>query len=124
MQTNDQTDLVRHEDELRIGRPIETVGRVQAKKRIEVERVGVDVPRSVEQAGVERVAASEGDSGQVETLTDGSISIPVIEEELVITKRLVVRERIVIRKEIVTETQRVEADLRREHVDVDVDDRP
>ena len=33
----------------------------------------------------------DADSGEVETLPDGSISIPVFEEQLVITKRLVVR---------------------------------
>jgi uncharacterized protein (TIGR02271 family) len=60
----------------------------------------------------------------VETLPDGSISIPVLEEELVVTKRLVVRERIVIRKETRTVTETVEAELRREHVDVDVEDAP
>lgn len=69
---------------------------------------------------VERVPAGEGDSGEIETLPDGSVSIPVLEEQLVVTKRTVVRERIVVRKEVATETERVEAELRREHVDVDV----
>ena len=54
------------------------------------------------------------------SLPDGSVSIPVLEEEIVVTKRTVVRERIVVRKEVATEVQRVEAELRREHVDVDV----
>jgi uncharacterized protein (TIGR02271 family) len=62
-----------------------------------------------------------GDSGQVESRPDGSVSIPVFEEELVCEKRLVVRERIIVRKETVTEDRAVEADLRRERVAVDPD---
>jgi uncharacterized protein (TIGR02271 family) len=57
----------------------------------------------------------------VETLPDGSISIPVFEEQLVVEKRLVVRERVVIRKYRETRQERVEADLRRERVEVDAD---
>jgi uncharacterized protein (TIGR02271 family) len=69
-------------------------------------------------------AAVEGDSGEIETLPDGAISIPILEEELVITKRIVVRERIVVSKEVETETQRVEAELRRERVEIDEGDAP
>lgn len=71
-----------------------------------------------------RVPATDrpsGDSGEVEYLPDGSVSIPVIEEELVCEKRPVVRERIVVRKETVTEERVVEADLRREQITVDPD---
>ena len=117
----ERVELIRHEDELGIGTEIATVGRIRAEKRVEVEHVAQDVPRTFEQAEVERVPAEEGDSGQIETLPDGSISIPVLEEELVVTKRTVVRERIVIRKELVTEHERVEAELRRERVEVEED---
>jgi uncharacterized protein (TIGR02271 family) len=72
-----------------------------------------------EHAGVSRVPASEGDSGEIETLPDGSISIPVLEEELVVTKRMVVRERIVVRRETRVETQRLEETLRKERVEIE-----
>ncbi len=77
--------------------------------------------REVEHAAVERVSAIEGDSGDVKTLPDGTVSIPVFEEVLVVEKRLVVRERILIRKRTVTEEHVVEADLRRERVEVEAD---
>jgi uncharacterized protein (TIGR02271 family) len=79
-------------------------------------------PADVEDVSMERVEAGTGDSGQIETLPDGSISVPVLEEELVISKRLVVRERIIIRKNTQTEHHRVEANLRRERVEVEVED--
>ncbi len=116
----DDTSLVRHEEELEVGKTSREIGAVRARKRVETEKVRDDVPRQVEQFDdVERVEADEDDSGEIETLADGSVSIPVLEEELVVTKRTVVRERIVVRKRTVTEHQRVEAELRRERVEVD-----
>jgi uncharacterized protein (TIGR02271 family) len=44
--------------------------------------------------------------------------VPVLEEELVVTKRVVVRERVIVRKRTTTERRRIEAELRKERVDV------
>jgi stress response protein YsnF len=57
----------------------------------------------------------------VETLPDGSVSIPVFEEQIVVTKRLVVRERVIVRKHTVYEDHVVTADLRRERLEVVAD---
>ena len=103
-----------------MGKQLAPLGNVHVQKRVEAEQVEQDVPRRVERPAFERLAAAEGDSGEIETLPDGSVSIPVLEEEIVVTKRVVVRERIVVRKEVATEVERVEAELRSEHVDVDV----
>lgn len=59
----------------------------------------------------------EVDSGEIETLSDGAISIPILEEELVVTKRVVVRERIIVRKDTRLEHRTVNAELRRERVE-------
>ena len=80
------------------------------------------MPRDVEHADIERTGPLEDDSGQVETLPDGSVSVPVFEEEIVVSKRLVVRERIVIRKATTSELQRVEEEVRKERVEVEVDE--
>ncbi len=85
-------------------------------------KVRKDVPTDFEQLIEERVPVAEGDSGKIETLPDGSLSIPLYEEELVVTKRTILRERVIVRKEIAGRTQRVEAELRREHVEIDADD--
>lgn len=113
-------ETTRREEELEVGKELAPLGNVHVQKRVEVEQVEQDVPRRVERRSVERLAAAEGDSGEIETLPDGSVSIPVLEEEIVVTKRTVVRERIVVRREVATEVERVEAEVRREHVDVDV----
>ena len=49
-------------------------------------------------------------------LPDGSVSIPLFEEELVVTRRTVLRERVIVRKQLVSDWETVEVDLRREHV--------
>jgi stress response protein YsnF len=61
-------------------------------------------------------------ASEIATLADGSLSIPLYEEELVVTKRTVLRERLIVRKEIAARTERVEAELRREQVEIDADD--
>ena len=58
------------------------------------------------------------DSGEVETLPDGSISIPILEEELVVTKRVVVRERLIVHKDSEVEHRTIGAELRRERIEV------
>ena len=115
----DATSLLRSEEELEVGARTEEAGSVRARKHVETEQVEEVVPRQVEDADVERVAPSEGDSGEIETLPDGSVSIPILEEELVISKRTVVRERVVVRKRTRTEEHRVEAELRKERVELD-----
>ncbi len=70
---------------------------------------------------MKRIDPNAEDSGEIETLPDGSLSIPILEEELVITKRIVVRERIIIRKRIQKEQVLVEADLRHERVSIVAD---
>ena len=122
MSRRDRPETIRREQELEVGRQLAPLGNVHVHKRVATERVEQDVPHEVEHGTVERVPATHEDSGEIETLPDGSVSIPVLEEELVITKRTVVRERIVVRKEVTTEIQPVEAELSREVVDVDVAD--
>jgi uncharacterized protein (TIGR02271 family) len=79
-------------------------------------------PRRVEELAQERVEAAASDSGEIELLPDGSVSIPVFEEQLVVTRRIVLKERVIIRKALITECQSVEATLRRERVETDYDE--
>ncbi len=117
----DGASVVRHEEELVTGTTVHEAGRVAVRKLVEHERVETVVPRDVEHAEFDRRPPAESDSGEVEVLPDGSVSIPVFEEQLVIEKRLVVRERVIVRKHTVTDERRVEADLRRQRVEVEAD---
>jgi uncharacterized protein (TIGR02271 family) len=115
-------EVTLHEERAHTGTELTEAGRVRVRKHVETYPVTETVPRNVEHADTsERVAAVEGDSGEVETLEDGSISIPVFEEVLVVTKRLVVRERVIVRKKTVVDEYTLQTELQREHVTVDGD---
>ncbi len=96
-------------------------GYLRARKKVDRERLDTRVPYDREEVGLERIPCDEGDSGEIETLEDGSISIPIYEEEVVVSKRVVLRERVVIRKRVVTEQKRVRTKLRKERVEIDAD---
>ncbi len=110
--------VTRHEEELRLETAVEQSGVVGQRKVVEREQVADLVPREFESAAIKRSRVEGEDSGEIETLPDGSVSVPVFEEELVITKRRIVRERIVIRKSVTTEKVPVEAELLKERVEV------
>lgn len=122
---NDATapvEAVRHEERARVATEAHESGRVRVRKSVSTYPVEHTVAREVEEVeGTERVAAGEDDSGEVETLPDGSVSIPVFEEVLVVTKRLVVKERVVVRKSTVVDEHELRTDLRREHVEVEAE---
>ena len=112
--------VVRHEEQLDVGVESHQVGSVTARKRVDHETVREEVPRNIEQFDdLERTAPLDGDTGEVEVLPDGSVSIPILEEELVIQKRIVVRERVVVRKRTETRTELVETTVRKERVEVE-----
>jgi len=90
------------------------------RRVVDREHVSDDYPREHDELAYERVPAGENDSGQIEMLPDGSISIPLFEEELEVVTRTVLRERVIVRKERVTEWQRVEAERRRERIELEL----
>ena len=114
-------DVTVSEERLQVGTERVEVGSARAVKHVDVEQATARVERGTEHADLERSVVDDvsADSGEVETLPDGSISIPVFEEQIVITKRLVVRERVIVRKHTVYEEQVVTADLRRERLEVE-----
>jgi stress response protein YsnF len=118
---DDDAEVIRREEELAVGRVEREAGRVRIRKVIEEQPFEDVVARGIEHADFERTPANPDDSGKVEQLPDGSVSVPVFEEQLVVEKRVVVRERVLIRKRVEEVAQPVRADLRREVMEVDVD---
>jgi uncharacterized protein (TIGR02271 family) len=121
IRNSDETQsLTLSEEQLRTGTQTEQVGTAKAVKHVATESVSARVQRGSEHADLDRVDVTDAstDSGEVETLPDGSISIPVFEEQIVVTKRLVVRERVIVRKHTVYEDHVVSADVKRERLEV------
>ena len=115
-----EASLVLNEEEVSIGKEEQT-GAVHARKVVETRRYKEVIPRQFDSVDMDRVPVEGEDSGEVQTLPDGSISIPIFEEEVVVTKRLVLRERVIIRKRTEIEQYTVETERRRERVEIKAD---
>lgn len=121
------TEMLRSEEELEVRTRSRTYGTARLTKSVELEDVERRIPVHadfVEMTEVD-VPDPDGDSGQVELGADGSVSVPVFEERLVVQKRLVVTKRVVLLKERRTVGEETVSDvLRRERVELEVDRLP
>jgi uncharacterized protein (TIGR02271 family) len=115
--------LTRSEEELAVGkRPVEA-GEAAIRKTVETERVRQPVSKRREEVDIERRPVEGVAAGDVE-VGEEEIRVPLTEEEVVVEKRPVVKEELVVKKRDVEETEQVEADLRKERIDVDERGRP
>lgn len=109
--------VTRSEEELAVGKHAKHAGDVKVSKHVETEHVEKKVPVTREEVTVERRPATgrhaKGDIGEDE------IVMPISEEEVVVEKRVMPKEEVVIKKHTVRDEKTVEADLRKERIDVD-----
>lgn len=116
----DTQRLTRSEEELRIGTREVERGEVVVHKSVETEHVSQPVQRRVDHVRVERRPVT-AQTGTAPTISEGEIRVPIIEEEVVVEKRAVVKEEIVLTRETGIETETVDAEIRKERVDVQDD---
>lgn len=118
-QEGEATTVIRHEEEVEFGKVTRTAGTVRARKHVDVDVVAETLPVDVEYVEMERAEASPDDDGETRVLPDGSVSIAVLEERVVIRTETVVAERVTLRKVTRVEDRSVEAEVRRERVEID-----
>jgi len=120
LEDEDELRVQRSEEELRVGTRERETGSVNVRKRVRTDRERVEVPTRHEEVTVERVpvsgAASEATEAQI---GEDEVSMPVVEEEVVVQKRTVAKEEIRVRKDVVEDTETVEEDIRKEEVEVE-----
>lgn len=107
------------EEEMRVGKRTVEAGQVDVRKTVETRRVEQPVTRRREEVEVERRPIQGDQTTTPADFKEGETRIPLMEEEVVVEKRPVAKEEVVIRKHTVEDTENVEADLRKERVDVD-----
>lgn len=92
----------------------------QVRKTIDTESADIDVDVARDQAQVTRVPVTtrEVTDGAAPYWDGDTYIVPVVEEELIVTKRRVVREEVHIRRVRGTETVSIPATVRRERVEV------
>src|SRR5688572_15040141 len=110
--------VTRSEEELDVSKRQVRAGDVEIRKTVETERVREPVTRMREEVTIDRRPVEGQHAGDVE-IGDDEIRVPVVEEEVVVEKRPVVKEEIVVKKRAVADERTVEADVRRERIDVD-----
>ena len=116
LEDEDELRVQRSEEELVAGTREREAGSVNVRKRVRTRRERVEVPTRREEVSVERVPVSD-DASEAQIGAD-EVSVPVVEEEVVVQKKPVAKEEIRIRKDVVHERQTVEEDVRREEVEI------
>lgn len=113
------TRLVLAEEELAVGRREVSAGEVEVSKRVDTRHVQEQVPVRHDEVEIERRPITDGYAAQGASIGDeGEIRVPLHAEEVVVEKRVVPTEELVVKKRTVTDTETVEADLRRERADI------
>ncbi|MFW0790864.1 DUF2382 domain-containing protein [Gordonia sp. CPCC 205333] len=110
-----------HEEFLTTQKKEVVTGVAQVRKTIESESADLEFDVERERAEVTRVVVADQEVSSVpQPYWDGdTYVVPVVEEELIVTKRLVVREEVRIRRVRGTDTVSVPVTVRRERVVVD-----
>jgi uncharacterized protein (TIGR02271 family) len=116
LEDEDELRVQRSEEELRAGTREREAGAMKVRKRVRTDREQVRVPKKREEVSVERVPIDQEGTGAA--IGDDEISMPVVEEEVVVEKRPVVKEELRVRKDVVEDEELVEEDVRKEEVDV------
>lgn len=120
LEHGDETTIQRSEEELRVGTRKSEAKAVRVRKRVVTERQRMNTPRMREEVTVERVPVEGRDAVGAEVeIGEDEIVVPVIEEEIVVEKRPVVKEEIRIRKDVIHEEEAVEAEVRKEEIEID-----
>jgi uncharacterized protein (TIGR02271 family) len=110
-----------HEEELVAQRTRQQAGEVAVGKDVVEERVGLDVPVTREEVEVTRRPVDRAATSSDAAFTDsgGTIRVPVMAEDVAVSKEARVVEEVEISKAPVTETRHVEDTVRREEVRVE-----
>ncbi len=113
----DEAEVVRTEEELKVGKRETETGRARLRKWVETEPVAADVTLERERARVTREPIDQPATGA--ELGEQEVEVPLRKEEPVVEKETVAKERIGLEKDVETERETVAEDVRKERVDVE-----
>ena len=103
------------EEQLAVGKRQVQAGEVELRKTVETQHVQQQVGLTREEVAIERRPLTAADAGDL-SIGEETIRVPLTREEAVVEKRVVPTEEVVVRTREVTDTQTVEADLRKERL--------
>ena len=109
-----------HEEQLNVGKEQRQAGEVEVRKSVETEHVRKTIPLQHDEVTLERRPITDpAMAAGTQIGDDQEIRVPLMREEAVVQKQAVPREELIIRRRIVTENKTVDADLRRERLNVE-----
>ncbi|MBA4116251.1 MAG: PRC and DUF2382 domain-containing protein [Rubrobacter sp.] len=118
LEDEDELRIQRSEEELTAGTREREAGAMNVRKRVRTDREQIKVPKKREEVSVERVPVEGREASEAE-IGEDEITMPVVEEEVVVGKQAVVKEEIKVRKDVVHDEEVVEEDVRKEEVDIE-----
>ena len=118
----ENASVTRHEERLNVGTQEREAGHARLRKYVVTDHETVDVPVEREEVTVERTPLN-GTEGRVDNgrIGEEEVDVTLHEERPVVEKEAVAVEKVGLNKQTVRETQRVEADVQKEQVDVETD---
>lgn len=115
----DEVRMPLAEEQLLVEKQAKQAGEVKIHKEVVTEEKQVAVPVQREEVVVERTPVNEARPAAADAFVERDIAVPVMEEEVRVTKQPVVREEVRVRKEPVQEQRAASAEVRREEAHVD-----
>ncbi len=117
----DRQTIQVHEEELQAQKVARKAGDVTITKDVVEETKSIEVPVTREEVRIERRAASDSSSGDVsaDAFSGDTITVPVMEEEVQVSKVARAVEEIEISKVQTQDTETVSDTVRKERVDID-----
>jgi uncharacterized protein (TIGR02271 family) len=123
----DVAETTRSEEQLRVGTETVPTGKARLRKYVVTEQQTVTVPVTREEVRVEREPVSgrevAGDLGEdIGDIGDAEAEVTTYAERPVVSTERVAKEKVRLVKDTVSEDETVSGEVRKERVDVDVDD--
>ena len=119
--TDRDNGVTRHEERLHVGKENVETGRARLRKYVVTDTETVEVPVQREEVRVERTPINGNESVSDRAIGEEDVEVTLHEERPVVAKETVGVERVGLEKDTVTDTERVDAEVRKEQVDVEND---
>jgi uncharacterized protein (TIGR02271 family) len=113
--------MTRSEEQLKVGKETVPIGQVTLNKYVTTEHAQTSVPVKKEAVVVEREPIDSTNMNKALSgpdIKENSYSVPLFEERVEAIKETVPIERIRLRKVEEHQSEKVEADIRKEHIDL------
>ena len=118
-ESSEVAETTRSEEQLRVGTEKVATGKARLRKYVVTEHQNVTVPVTREEVRVEREPIT---NGEADDIGDDEAEVTTYAERPVVSTEKVAKEKVRLVKETVADEETVSGDVRKEQVDVDMDD--